>query len=749
MISSVSEQEIARISRFEEHNPSEILGPKLVKRDGRAILSIRAYLPRALRAWIYFPNLAKKIEMAQIYGTNFYEAQFEDELANSPEKNRYVISSEDSAGYVQENEDAYAFSPIMSDFDIYLFSEGTHRRSYEKMGAHQIELDGVKGAHFAVWAPNARSVCLIGNFNHWTVGENPMISRGSSGIWELFVPRIKVSEVYKFAIKSNVDRRILEKTDPYAFETEIRPRTAAIVADLSEYEWQDGEWMLRRSNESSLVKPISVYEVHLGSWRRKKNDGAKNSEDRFLSYREIADELVPYVKKMGFTHVELLPVMEHPLDDSWGYQVVNYYAPTSRFGKSSDLMFLIDQCHQHGIGVILDWVPAHFPKDEYGLALFDGTHLFNHADKRLGEFLEWGTYAFNYSRNEVRSFLISNANFWFQRYHADGLRIDAVASMLYLDYARKPGEWLPNKFGGRENLDAVSFLKELNSVVHSEQRNVLMIAEESTAWPGVTHPVESGGLGFDMKWNMGWMHDTLDYFTTDSIFRKYHHNNLTFSLIYAFSERFILVFSHDEVVYGKRSMLNKMSGDVWQKFANLRLCYGYLYTHPGKKLLFMGSEFGQWNEWNFRSSLDWDLLQNPLNSELELFVKDLNRLYNSKKELHEQDFSHEGFEWIDFHDTEQSVISFMRKAQTEEHFVVVVCNMTPVPRYNYRIGVPSSGYYQEILNSDAREYGGSGVGNLGGVDSEPVSVHGKSHSIKVTLPPLGVLVLEHAHQDTK
>lgn len=747
MISSVSAQEIARISRFEEHNPSEILGPKLVKRDGRAILSIRAYLPRALRAWIYFPNLAKKIEMAQIFGTNFYEAQFEDELANSPEKNRYVISSEDSAGYVQENEDAYAFSPIMSDFDIYLFSEGTHRRSYEKMGAHQIELDGVKGAHFAVWAPNARSVCLIGNFNHWTVGENPMISRGSSGIWELFVPRIKVSEVYKFAIKSNVDGRILEKTDPYAFETEIRPRTAAIVADLSEYEWQDGEWMLRRSNESSLVKPISVYEVHLGSWRRKKNDGAKNSEDRFLSYREIADELVPYVKKMGFTHVELLPVMEHPLDDSWGYQVVNYYAPTSRFGKSSDLMFLIDQCHQHGIGVILDWVPAHFPKDEYGLALFDGTHLFNHADKRLGEFLEWGTYAFNYSRNEVRSFLISNANFWFQRYHADGLRIDAVASMLYLDYARKPGEWLPNKFGGRENLDAVSFLKELNSVVHSEQRNVLMIAEESTAWPGVTHPVESGGLGFDMKWNMGWMHDTLDYFTTDSIFRKYHHNNLTFSLIYAFSERFILVFSHDEVVYGKRSMLNKMPGDVWQKFANLRLCYGYLYTHPGKKLLFMGSEFGQWNEWNFRTSLDWHLLEYEFNSKMQLFVQDLNHLYSTHKELYELDFSYKGFEWSDFRDADQSVISFIRKSDNSESFIFVVCNMTPVPRHKYRVGIPEPGFYKEILNSDAREYGGSGVGNLGGVHSESIQSHGRSYSLELSLPPLAILILEYRKGD--
>src|SRR5487761_293416 len=736
---TVSKQELDRIVELEEHNPAAVLGPKIVKGKGQQIFSIRAYLPRAVKAWVTVDGALKKM-MDLIDPRGFYEVQLDSKYF----KSKYLISSQDKSGYVRESEDAYSFSPMITDYDIYLFAEGTHRRSYEILGAHQVEAEkGVSGVHFATWAPNARSVCVIGNFNHWTIGENPMVSRGSSGIWELFIPRLKESEVYKFAIKSNIKGKMMQKTDPYAFRTELRPRTGAVVSNLESYKWTDSEWMAKRPNTQAQSKPISVYEVHFGSWRRKAGEGP----DQFLSYRELADSLIPYVKGLGFTHVELLPIMEHPLDDSWGYQTVNYFAPTSRFGSPADLMYFIDQCHQHGIGVILDWVPAHFPKDEYGLALFDGTHLFNHADKRLGEFLEWGTYAFNYSRNEVRSFLISNANFWFQRYHADGLRIDAVASMLYLDYARKPGEWLPNKFGGRENLDAVSFLKELNSVVHSEQRNVLMIAEESTAWPGVTHPVESGGLGFDMKWNMGWMHDTLDYFTTDSIFRKYHHNNLTFSLIYAFSERFILVFSHDEVVYGKRSMLNKMSGDVWQKFANLRLCYGYLYTHPGKKLLFMGSEFGQWNEWNFRTSLDWHLLEYEFNSKMQLFVQDLNHLYSTHKELYELDFSYKGFAWSDFRDADQSVISFIRKSDNSESFIFVVCNMTPVPRHKYRVGIPEPGFYKEILNSDAREYGGSGVGNLGGVHSESIQSHGRSYSLELSLPPLAILILEYRKGD--
>ncbi|MDA4130002.1 MAG: 1,4-alpha-glucan branching protein GlgB, partial [Thaumarchaeota archaeon] len=614
--------------------------------------------------------------------------------------------------------------------------EGTHRKIYEKLGSHLITIDGVPGVLFAVWAPNARTVSLVGDFNHWNVGENLMISRGSSGIWEIFIPRTSENEVYKFAIKPNEGGKILLKTDPYAFRTELRPRTAAIVAKL-DYSWKDQEWMSeKRASLNPAESAVSIYEVHLGSWR-------KHGDGSFLNYREIADELVPYVMEMGFTHVELLPVMEHPLDDSWGYQVVNYYAPTSRFGSPEDFMYFVDKCHTSGIGVILDWVPAHFPKDEYGLALFDGTHLYEHEDPRRGVHPDWGTLIFNYSRKEVRTFLISNALFWLDKYHADGLRLDAVASMLYLDYSRKEGEWLPNKYGGRENIEALEFLRETNDLVHSTFANILAIAEESTAWPGVTHPTKKGGLGFDMKWNMGWMHDTLDYFQTDPIFRKHHQRNLTFSLLYAFSENFVLVVSHDEVVYGKRSLLSKMPGDEWRKYANMRLFFGYMFTHPGKKLLFMGSEFGQKNEWNFRTDLDWEEAKHDPNARLSRFVKDLNDLYKSKSEFHEVDFSYEGFEWIDFKDAEQSVISFLRKSKDGSRFSLVICNMTPVPRQNYRIGVPSSGYYKEILNSDAGDYGGSGLGNMGGVSSDNVPWHERPYSINLTLPPLGIVILEY------
>ena len=731
---TVSKQELDRIVELEEHNPAAVLGPKIVKGKGQQIFSIRAYLPRAVKAWVTVDGALKKM-MDLIDPRGFYEVQLDSKYF----KSKYLISSQDKSGYVRESEDAYSFSPMITDYDIYLFAEGTHRRSYEILGAHQVEAEkGVSGVHFATWAPNARSVCVIGNFNHWTIGENPMVSRGSSGIWELFIPRLKESEVYKFAIKSNIKGKMMQKTDPYAFRTELRPRTGAVVSNLESYKWTDSEWMAKRPNTQAQSKPISVYEVHFGSWRRKAGEGP----DQFLSYRELADSLIPYVKGLGFTHVELLPIMEHPLDDSWGYQTVNYFAPTSRFGSPADLMYFIDECHHQGIGVILDWVPAHFPKDEYGLALFDGTHLFNHADKRIGEFLEWGTYTFNYSRNEVRAFLISNANFWMEKYHVDGLRLDAVASMLYLDYSRKPGEWIANEYGGRENLAAISFLRQVNEAIHEDHPGVLMIAEESTAWPKVTGPVKYGGLGFDLKWNMGWMHDTLTYFSKDAIFRKYHQDKLTFSILYAFSEQFILVLSHDEVVYGKGSLLNKMPGDQWQKLANLRLCLGYMFTHPGKKLLFMGAEFAQWDEWNFRTSLDWHLLQYPAHTNIQLYVKDLNRLYNLK-ELHELDFSNDGFEWIDFGDVDQGVISYIRKSLNQNEFVVVVCNMTPVPRYNYRIGVPQSGYYKEIVNSDAVEYGGSGVGNLGGVRSEPLPMHRRDHSVSLTLPPLGMLVLKY------
>src|SRR5487761_26056 len=729
---TVSQQELDGIVKLEEHNPASILGPKIIK--GQNIFSIRAYLPRAVRAWVILDGELEET-MKLIDPQGFYEVQLDSKYSQS----KYLISFEDKSGYIWKTEDAYSFSPLISDYDIYLFAEGTHRRSYEILGAHCVELEkGISGVHFAVWAPNARSVCVIGNFNHWTIGEHPMIAHGSSGIWELFIPRLKESEVYKFALKSSIDGKVIQKTDPYAFRTELRPHTGAVVSNLESYKWRDVEWRKERASMQTQNKPVSIYEVHLGSWRKKTTEGA----DQFLSYRELADSLVPYVKRLGFTHIELLPIMEHPLDDSWGYQVVNYYAPTSRYGTPSDFMYLIDECHRQGIGVILDWVPAHFPKDEYGLARFDGTHLFNHADKRIGEYPEWGTYAFNYSRNEVRAFLISNANFWMEKYHVDGLRLDAVASMLYLDYSRKPGEWIPNEYGGRENLAAISFLRQLNESVHEEHPGILMIAEESTAWPKVTGPVKNGGLGFDLKWNMGWMHDTLTYFSLDAVYRKYHQNKLTFSIMYAFSEQFILVLSHDEVVYGKGSLLNKMLGDQWQKLANLRLCLGYMFTHPGKKLLFMGAEFAQWNEWNFRTSLDWHLLQYQAHSSIQLYMKDLNTLYNLK-ELCELDFSYNGFEWIDFGDIDQSVISYIRKSVNQQDFVVVVCNMTPVPRYNYRIGVPRDGYYKEILNSDAVEYGGSGVGNLGGVRSKPFPMHGKDHSVNLTLPPLGLLVFKY------
>ena len=723
--------EINRITTFEEPYPRAVLGPHITTEGGKPKLSIRAFLPRATGAWVQRLPTGPKRRMTRLSDAGFFEAVSEDSVIFP-----YRIGQQDSSGYVEEREDPYAFPPWLTDYDLYLIGEGTHRRIYEKLGAHLVQRDGVEGIQFAVWAPNARAVCVEGNFNHWLVGAHSMNSRGASGIWELFVPRLVEGEVYKFGIKSNVGGDTLLKTDPHGVSAELRPHTGAVASKL-DYHWSDGEWMARRRTENQVEKAVSIYEIHLGSWRRKVVEG----RNEFLGYREIADLLVPYVKEMGFTHVELLPVMEHPLDDSWGYQAVNYYAPTSRYGRPTDLMYLIDTCHQNGIGVILDWVPAHFPKDDYGLALFDGTHLYNHADPRKGEHPDWGTLIFNYSRNEVRNFLIGNALFWLDKYHVDGFRIDAVASMLYLDYSRKEGQWIPNEYGGRENLEAIRFLKELNHTVHSTFPGTLMIAEESTAWPGVSHPTHVDGLGFDLKWNMGWMHDTLAYFSKDPLYRKYHQGSLTFSLLYAFSENFVLVFSHDEVVHGKGSMLNKMPGDRWQKFANLRLCYGYMFAHPGKKLLFAGSEFAQWDEWNFRGSLDWHLLHEPPHAQMQRLVRDLNHLYRSKNALHELDLSPEGFEWIDFSDAGQSVISYLRKSRNAESMVVVICNMTPIPRHGYRIGVLRQGIYREILNTDAAEYGGNGMGNREGLASDALPWHGKPYSLRLTLPPLSVLIL--------
>lgn len=626
---------------------------------------------------------------------------------------------------------------ILSDFDLYLIGEGTHYKSYEKLGAHIRKIKGKNGVHFAVWAPNAEIVSVIGDFNKWNKKRHPMRLSGNSGIWELFIPGIGEGEIYKFWVKSKFNNYAQEKADPYGFCFEVRPKSASIVADISKYKWTDHEWMTQRQGKNWLESPVSVYEVHLGSWVR-----IAEENNRFLTYRELAQNLIPYVKEMGYTHIELMPVMEHPLDESWGYQVVGYFAPTSRFGAPEDFMYFVDQCHLNNIGVILDWVPAHFPKDPHGLASFDGTCLYEHADPRKGEHRDWGTLIFNYGRNEVSNFLISNVLFWLEKYHIDGLRLDAVASMLYLDYSRQPGDWLPNIHGGNENLEAITFLKKFNEVVHQQHPGVLTIAEESTAWTMVSRPTYLGGLGFSLKWNMGWMHDTLVYFTKDPVHRKYHHNNLTFSLIYAFTENFVLVLSHDEVVHGKRSVLDKMPGDFWQRFANLRLLYGLMYSHPGKKLLFMGGEIGQWVEWRFNESLEWQLLQYEPHLKLQKYVKDLNALYKQEPALYEIDFHHTGFEWIDFYDWEHSAVSFMRKAKNPDDFVVVALNFTPVPRGSYRIGVPKEGFYKELINSDSGIYWGSNTGNSGGVHAEPVPWHGEPFSLNLTLPPLGMVILK-------
>lgn len=603
------------------------------------------------------------------------------------------------------------------------------------MGAHVIERDGKKGVHFAVWAPSAKRVAVVGDFNQWNSNTNPLSQIGSSGVWTGFISGLAAGVQYKYFIESDYAPQGMEKCDPFAFYSEVRPKTASIVYELDKYKWKDDAWMEARKKFNALGSAVSIYEVHLGSWMR-----VPEEENRWLTYREMADKLTNYVKEMNFTHVEFLPITEHPLDSSWGYQVTGYFAPTSRFGTPDDFRYLIDSLHQAGIGVILDWVPSHFPRDGHALGLFDGTHLYEHADPRVGEHKEWGTYVFNLSRYEVSNFLISNALFWFDQYHIDGLRVDAVASMLYLDYARKDGEWLPNQYGGRENIEAIDFLRKLNEIVYSDYPNVMMIAEESTAWAQVSKPTYVGGLGFGFKWDMGWMHDTLKYMEQEPIHRKYHHNQLTFRGLYMWSENFVLPLSHDEVVYGKKSLLNKMPGDWWQKFANLRLLLGYMWTLPGKKLLFMGGEFGQWNEWQHDYSLDWNLLDHQTHNGLKDWVRDINNAYKHEPALHELDAAQGGFDWVDCNDLEQSVLSFMRRDKKGKP-MLIVGNFTPVPRNNYLVGVPCSGYWKEVLNSDATIYGGSGQGNFGGVEANPISVHGRSHSLTLTLPPLAMVAL--------
>jgi 1,4-alpha-glucan branching enzyme len=626
---------------------------------------------------------------------------------------------------------------LLTNDDVHLFNEGTHYDLQTKLGAHlHAGKDGVAGTCFAVWAPSARSVSVVGNFNDWNKQSHPLKPRGSSGIWEGFVPGVGKGTLYKYAIVSQSGDYQVEKSDPFGVFCEVAPKTASIVWDLA-YQWGDQAWMSGRAGRNSLNAPMSVYEVHLGSWRRVASEG-----NRSLSYREMAVELAEHVKRCGFTHVELLPVMEHPFFGSWGYQTTGYFAPSSRYGTPQDFKYLIDFLHQQEIGVILDWVPSHFPSDEHGLAYFDGTHLFEHADPRQGYHPDWNSYIFNYGRNEVRSFLLSSALYWLEEYHVDGLRVDAVASMLYLDYSRKAGEWIPNKYGGRENLAAIDFLKTFNTEIYKRHPDVQTIAEESTAWPMVSRPTYIGGLGFGSKWDMGWMHDTLEYMHHDPIHRKYHYNQLTFRMVYAFNENFCLPLSHDEVVHGKGSLLNKMPGDEWQKFANLRLLYAYMYGIPGKKLLFMGGEFGQRSEWQHDASLQWGLLEQPSHSTLQRWVGALNRFYAGEKALHELDCEPVGFEWIDASDWEMSVVSFLRKAKSNDDLIAVVCNFTPVPRTNYRIGVPRGGYWREILNSDGVEHGGTGHGNLGGVSATPIGTHGRPYSLNLTLPPLGATFLK-------
>ena len=709
-------------------DPFSVLGPHEIGGD----VVVRAFLPGASSVFILLAPNKMQVAMEQVHPAGFFEGVVSD--ADLPVDYRFRISWDH--GDTIELDDPYAFSQSLTDFDEYLLAEGTDLRMYEKLGAHISQIRGRTGVHFAVWAPNAERVSVVGEFNNWDGRRHPMRFHHNSGIWDIFMPGLGEGTVYKYEVKSRHAGYTVLKADPVAFYSERRPNTASIVWDINKHQWQDDSWMLQREERHRPDQPINVYEVHLGSWRRKENN-------EFLTYADLADELVAYAKEMGYTHLELMPVAEHPFDGSWGYQVTGYFAATSRYGTPDQLMAFIDTCHQAGLGVILDWVPAHFPRDEHGLAYFDGTHLYEHADPRQGAHPDWGTLIFNFGRSEVRQFLISNAIFWLDKYHIDGLRVDAVASMLYLDFSREEGQWIPNRYGGRENLEAIDFLRTFNSRLHSEYPGAITIAEESTAWGGVTQPAESGGLGFDYKWNMGWMHDTLRYFTMDPIYRSFHHGTLTFSLLYAFSERFLLPFSHDEVVHLKKSMLDKMPGDNWRKFANYRALLAYQIAHPGKKMLFMGGEFGHWREWSEAQSLDWHLLeQHEKHQQLRHFVGELNDLYREESALYEEDYDWSGFTWLDLHDAQRSILAFARHAPQGGQTILVACNFTPVVRESYRLGVPRRGAYKEILNSDAEKFGGSGVTNSDVVHSSEYGWHNQANSIEFRLPPLGVVYLK-------
>jgi 1,4-alpha-glucan branching enzyme len=725
-IAGVPRDEVYRFVRGLHFDPFSVLGPHKVGDD----LEIRVFRPDARAIEVMLDREPDKpLAAERIDEEGFFCAT----VAGAERDVPYRLRITKLDGSEEFTRDAYQYGPIMGDVDLHLFSEGQHWKIYEKFGAHLRTIGDATGVYFAVWAPNAQRVSVVGDFNDWDGRVNPMRKLLSAGVWELFLPAIKQGAHYKFEIRTQAGA-VLLKSDPFAFFNQHGKSTASLVYDLELYSWSDAGWMESRRNKNWPQSPISIYEVHLGSWCRREGN-------RQLTYLELADTLLPYVLEMGYTHIELLPVAEHPFEGSWGYQVTNYYAPTSRFGPPDDLRHFIDKCHQAGVGVIMDWVPAHFPKDAHALAEFDGTDLYEHMDPRQGEQQDWGTLIFNYGRNEVRNFLIGNALFWLDKYHIDGLRVDAVASMLYLDYSRKPGQWVPNVYGGRENLDAIHFLKRFNEVCYEQFPGIITIAEESTAWPGVTRPTYLGGLGFGFKWNMGWMHDFLDYMSIDPIYRRYHHGNITFSLLYAFTENFILVLSHDEIVYGKRSLLSKMPGDEWQKFANLRMFLAWMYGQPGKKLLFMGGEFGQRNEWNHDTQLDWQLLELPRHDGLLRLVQHLNYTYKNEPALWQLDDTYDGFDWIDFHDADNSVVSFLRKSRDGD-VVAFVVNATPVVRYNYRLGVPECGFYRELINTDAETYGGSNVGNLGGVQSEAREWMGREHSIVIHLPPLATVAFK-------
>ncbi|KPK83376.1 MAG: 1,4-alpha-glucan branching protein [Bacteroides sp. SM23_62_1] len=717
-------------------DPFSLLGAHPIELDDGQAVVVRSFLPGAKSVSVMDLDSEKEIIASLVHKAGIFEAILTSDISIAP----YRLKVDFGNSTVSKFYDCYSFLPVLSDYDLHLYNQGNHYNIYEKLGAHPWTHQNIKGVLFAVWAPSASRVSVIGDFNQWDGRRHQMRNRGSSGVWELFVPHLGKDLLYKFEIRTG-NGTILIKADPFAFRFEQRPKTAAIVQDLEVFSWSDQEWMASRARQDSLRRPIAVYEVHLGSWRRRLEE-----ENRWLTYSETAEELIPYVKEMGFNYIEFLPLSEHPFDGSWGYQVTGYYAATSRYGSPEDLMSLVDRCHSEGIGVILDWVPAHFPRDAYALEYFDGTHLYEHEDPRQGVQKDWDTLIFNYGRTEVRNFLVANALFWLDKYHFDGLRIDAVASMLYLDYSRKDGEWVPNRYGGRENLEAIDFLKNLNTKIYERFPGVVTIAEESTAWPGVTLPVHLGGLGFMYKWNMGWMHDMLTFMSKDPIHRRYHMDMLTFALLYAFHENFILPLSHDEVVHGKASLLAKMPGDDWRKFANLRLLLGYMYGEPGKKMLFMGGEFGQWWEWDHDHSLQWHLLQYEPHQGLQRFVKDLNRIYTSEPAMHELDFHPDGFEWIDFRDADFTVVSFIRRGAAEDQTLVFIFNFTPVPKINYRIGVPGVGYYKELINSDAACYGGSNMGLKGGANAEAVPWHGQPCSLNLTLPPLCMLLLKHIRE---